>query len=203
MKKSGGFLAVVLLLLVVSFGSNGVTAASGVIQFTVTGVNGPQAGVKSLGTFAFDPTIAPEGGGFVEIAGLFTHLAFSWDGVDYNEDTANTGTLGFDADGKLVYALFGTDCGPDGYGCGVGSDPQPKQWSFNYYDDGFGTITGAFYYLSPTDPPDIYLGDVTMTPVATPTDKNQCKKGGWMAYSGPNGPFKNQGDCIQFVNTGK
>ena len=36
-----------------------------------------------------------------------------------------------------------------------------------------------------------------------PTSKEQCKKGGWRNYEGSNGPFKNQGDCIQFVNTGK
>jgi hypothetical protein len=37
-----------------------------------------------------------------------------------------------------------------------------------------------------------------------PTDKNQCKNGGWMTMGRPDGtPFKNQGDCVSFVNTGK
>jgi len=31
-----------------------------------------------------------------------------------------------------------------------------------------------------------------------PTDKEQCKKGGWQVY----GVFKNQGDCVSFVATG-
>ncbi len=35
-----------------------------------------------------------------------------------------------------------------------------------------------------------------------PTNKDQCKKGGWMNFTFPE-KFKNQGDCIQFVNTGK
>jgi hypothetical protein len=35
-----------------------------------------------------------------------------------------------------------------------------------------------------------------------PTDKEQCKKDGWRAFNQPR-EFKNQGDCIQFVNTGK
>jgi hypothetical protein len=39
--------------------------------------------------------------------------------------------------------------------------------------------------------------------IVSPTAKEQCKDGGWKNYEGPNGPFKNQGDCIQFVNTGK
>lgn|SRR5574341_338716 len=38
--------------------------------------------------------------------------------------------------------------------------------------------------------------------VGPPTDKEQCKKGGWSTFDFPRA-FKNQGDCIQFVNTGK
>jgi hypothetical protein len=40
--------------------------------------------------------------------------------------------------------------------------------------------------------------------IGFPTDKDQCKNGGWMTLFQPDGsPFKNQGDCIQFVNNGK
>ena len=40
--------------------------------------------------------------------------------------------------------------------------------------------------------------------ISVPTDKDQCKNGGWMTLFRDDGsPFKNQGDCIQFVNTGK
>jgi Tol biopolymer transport system component len=35
-----------------------------------------------------------------------------------------------------------------------------------------------------------------------PTNKEQCKKDGWQKFTVPR-KFKNQGDCIQFVNTGK
>lgn len=39
---------------------------------------------------------------------------------------------------------------------------------------------------------------------ATPTSMNQCKNGGWQTLFRANGThFKNQGDCIQYVNTGK
>jgi hypothetical protein len=44
------------------------------------------------------------------------------------------------------------------------------------------------------------VGDIAFTPL--PTDKNQCKAGGWRDFSFPYS-FKNQGDCIQLVNTGK
>lgn len=43
----------------------------------------------------------------------------------------------------------------------------------------------------------------TPTPgVGPPTNKDQCKNGGWQMFNVPRA-FKNQGDCIQFVNTGK
>ncbi|MBV9923962.1 MAG: hypothetical protein JOZ96_02905 [Acidobacteria bacterium] len=40
---------------------------------------------------------------------------------------------------------------------------------------------------------------------SAPSDKDQCKNGGWATFSPnrPAGPFKNQGDCIQYANTGK
>jgi hypothetical protein len=37
-----------------------------------------------------------------------------------------------------------------------------------------------------------------------PANENQCKNNGWLTVSRPDGTtFKNQGDCIQYVNTGK
>ena len=37
-----------------------------------------------------------------------------------------------------------------------------------------------------------------------PTTKDQCKNGGWKNHIRTDGSlFKNQGDCIQFVNTGR
>ena len=35
-----------------------------------------------------------------------------------------------------------------------------------------------------------------------PTNADQCKNGGWQTFDSPRA-FSNQGDCIQFVNTGK
>ena len=37
-----------------------------------------------------------------------------------------------------------------------------------------------------------------------PTNANQCKSGGFENFTRPDGsPFRNQGDCIQYVNTGR
>ena len=44
------------------------------------------------------------------------------------------------------------------------------------------------------------VGDIAFTPL--PTSKGQCKDDGWQQFNFPFS-FKNQGDCIQFVNTGK
>jgi hypothetical protein len=38
--------------------------------------------------------------------------------------------------------------------------------------------------------------------VGPPTNKDQCKGDGWKSFNVPR-KFKNQGDCIQYVNTGK
>jgi hypothetical protein len=46
------------------------------------------------------------------------------------------------------------------------------------------------------------LASAELFGVGPPTDKDQCKGGGWRAFTIPE-KFKNQGDCIQFVNTGK
>jgi hypothetical protein len=39
-------------------------------------------------------------------------------------------------------------------------------------------------------------------PIGPPTNKDQCKNDGWKTFNTPR-TFKNQGDCIQYVNTGK
>jgi uncharacterized repeat protein (TIGR03803 family) len=41
-----------------------------------------------------------------------------------------------------------------------------------------------------------------LSPAVAPTNTDQCKGGGWATFTSPRA-FKNQGDCIQFVNTGR
>jgi hypothetical protein len=36
------------------------------------------------------------------------------------------------------------------------------------------------------------------TPIGPPTDKDQCKNGGWKSFNNPS--FKNQGQCVSFTN---
>ena len=60
---------------------------------------------------------------------------------------------------------------------------------------------------------DAYQGDFTLSGLDIgfrtyfaqpqgPKSKDDCKNGGWATFTYPR-TFKNQGDCIQFVNTGK
>jgi sugar lactone lactonase YvrE len=70
-----------------------------------------------------------------------------------------------------------------------------------------GGDEGDIYTLSPTGTQTLVgftgvggVGDLAFTPL--PTSKDQCKNGGWLRFNFPFS-FKNQGDCIQFVNTGK
>ena len=70
-----------------------------------------------------------------------------------------------------------------------------------------GGDEGSIWTLSPTGTQTLVgltsaggVGDLAFTPL--PTSKDQCKKGGWQRFNFPY-RFKNQGDCIQLVNTGK
>jgi hypothetical protein len=46
------------------------------------------------------------------------------------------------------------------------------------------------------------VGDTCDPATGPPKNKDQCKNNGWMRFDVPR-KFKNQGDCIQFFNTGK
>jgi hypothetical protein len=50
------------------------------------------------------------GGGLNDNTRLLTGLNFTWDGITYNQTTANTGSLQFGPSGNLTKALFGENC---------------------------------------------------------------------------------------------
>ena len=77
-------------------------------DFSVTATSGPLVGVTAVGTFAFDSSIIPLGGGFLPQLNLLSDLNFTWHGITYDETTANTGFLNFDAAGNLIGVAFGT-----------------------------------------------------------------------------------------------
>ena len=61
----------------------------------------------------------------------------------------------------MISALFGTNCGPSGFGCGIGGDRNlyPHQW---FFSSSLGV--GAFEYVTPTDAlGGPFNGSVTLT----------------------------------------
>ena len=47
----------------------------------------------------------------------------------------------------------------------------------------------------------LLVASLSLSSSSRPTSADDCKNGGWATYTNPT--FKNQGDCIQFVNTAK
>ena len=71
---------------------------------------------------------------------------------------------------------------------------------FGQRDSGFtGQLDGLSISLT-----DGSVANVNFEPYPVATDIGSCMKDGWQGLFRSDGsPFKNQGDCIQFVNTGK
>ena len=55
---------------------------------------------------------------------------------------------------------------------------------------------------TPLDLGDGYMVDgLSLSSTSPPMSKDECKNGGWASFTDPS--FKNQGDCISYVNNGK
>jgi hypothetical protein len=112
----------------------------------------------------------------------------------------------------LVLSFSNVDPIPDGsvlYTCNVdiAAGAAPGSYPLTISNVGMSTPDGEAIDSTGTDGEIIVSGGgptPTPTPVPSggPTNKDQCKKGGWQNFTSPR-PFKNQGDCIQFVNTGR
>lgn len=98
-----------------------------------------------------------------------------------------------------------------GYSGGAGSLNAENNW--------WGSSTGPTIASNPGGTGDAIVdpdGVVDFTPFLTsvqglpcptpvvgpPTNKDQCKNGGWMTFNTPR-KFKNQGDCVSYTNNGK
>jgi hypothetical protein len=97
------------------------------------------------------------------------------------------------------------DTDEDGVGDGcdncVGANPDQADTDGDGFADGCDNCPAA----PNADQADFDLdgiGDTCDVATGQPTFQDQCKNGGWQRFDTPR-TFKNQGDCIQFVNTGK
>jgi sugar lactone lactonase YvrE len=126
--------------------------------------------------------------------------------------------IAFDATGNLYVASFnsniiqkysasGTDLGTfasSGLSAsflGIAFDASGNLYVANYADGNIhkfspaGGDLGVFASTGLAFPRDL----VIVPGQAAPTAKDECQVEGWQSFD----PFKNQGDCIQFLNTGK
>lgn len=139
------------------------------------------------------------------------------DGTDNCPTNPNTDQADLDADG------VGNVCDADDDGDGVNdiADNCPTTSNTNQLDtdnDGLGNACDADDdndgVLDGPDNCELVvnpgqadfdldgIGDVCDAETGPPSNKEQCKNGGWMKFDVPR-IFKNQGDCIQYVNTDK
>ena len=102
--------------------------------------------------FTYDSSSIVPGG---SSAGPLTGLSFTWNGIAYDQTTANTGLLSFDSSGNLVSAIYGTDCAVGG-GCTV--PVSTNAWSINLVPPG-GPLS-LFFYAVPGNGT-AFLGSVT------------------------------------------
>ena len=81
---------------------------------------------------------------------------------------------------------------------------QNTVYSSNYCDGGTAG-TGTFRLDSPTSACWAgYIPAIQVNAANPPVTKDDCKKGSWESLTNASGlPFPNQGQCIQYVNTGK
>jgi hypothetical protein len=118
------------------------TATPITIPFYVTATSGPLNGTIETGSFTYDSSSMVPGGGLNNNTGLLTALNFTWDGITYNQTTANTGSLGFDAAG-LQSALFGNDCFAGGCQFATIPPASPKELWVVIYPTEFDYEIGA------------------------------------------------------------
>jgi YVTN family beta-propeller protein len=74
----------------------------------------------------------------------------------------------------------------------------------NLADNTVSVFDTATNTVVATIPVGLFPFAVAITPAPqAPKSKEQCKHGGYLKFGPPAGPFKNQGQCVRFVNTGK
>jgi hypothetical protein len=69
---------------------------------------------------------------------------------------------------------------------------DPNNGVIEIYDTATNTLASSIVGANPGN-----VVFVTPAP-AGPTSKDQCKNGGWQTFTSPK--FKNQGDCVSYVN---
>jgi hypothetical protein len=117
-----------------------------------------------------------------------SHHGYSPLGVSGPYDSLNVGLTPAVSVGSQVNP--GTAFVDSSWAGGYCASETPDGGTLNVFRRSLGTCWTGF----------VPAVQITATAPA-PTSKDQCKQGGWQQFNQP--AFKNQGDCIQFFNTGK
>ncbi len=145
--------------------------------------------------------------------GFATNITFNLAGLVVPNEVIygiafNTTTYGYNPIGPSACSATFEGCGYDSLNVAVqgtqsvGTNPSPTDV---YHYTFFGGCTGAVmpFGLDAGCWGGFKPVPVKFTAANVPTNKDQCKKGGWQTRTRADGStFKNQGDCIQYVNTG-
>ena len=151
-------------------------------------------------------------GGYDSSSGGFLNDTWTWNGTTWTQQSPTTSppardfaSMAYDSvTGQLV--LFG----------GLGSSGELNDtWTWNgttwtqqspatspsardFASMAYDSVTGQLVLFGGQSSSG-NLNDTWTYGYPVPTTKQQCKHGGWHSYS----QFKNQGQCVRFVNTGK
>ena len=117
------------------------------------------------------------------VAGHEYNLSYSW---SPRPDAPNNGLAVFINSTPVSILAIASMQGSFGW--------TPVTYNFTATSD---TTTIGFAETGTSDQLGMFLDNVSFEQLS-PTNKDQCKKGGWESY----GVFKNQGDCVSFVATG-
>lgn len=149
------------------------TRVMSAVSNSFTNLIGPPSDSKAIWFSANDPDVYQ-----TDVSGSNFNLTIASYGVAI-DPSVNVG-------GNMVNAgccWWGSPDGPGPVGPGHGARVSPN-------------VIYNFWRLAPAPSGGCVGNNV-------PTSENQCKNGGWTRTVRPNGtPFKNQGDCVSFVNNG-
>jgi nitrous oxidase accessory protein NosD len=174
------------------FGSVDNSSITGNTSVGSTALNGPFRLFGGNNNIAVNSNVARNGirgmkvddVGIAPNTGVTAHMnCFVGNSVAGLEVTAGGHTGSLDAKSNW----WGSASGPKYNGAGPGTGD-------NIIDPG-GVVAYIPFLTSTSGTP------CAPPPIGPPTNANQCKNDGWKTFNTPR-TFKNQGDCIQYVNTG-
>jgi hypothetical protein len=149
-------------------------------------INGGTLESGEFRTFVFEPYVQP---GFVDATGIWqTRDAYNGGTGKWWSTGSSTCPQSAPCDWNTLIAQFPGATITGGFGINQGSGNPGTDGASDALILGYGgnTITYDF------------------DPWATPSSKASCMNGGWMNVKRADGSdFKNQGDCVSYLNTGK